>query len=127
MGDPTETSQELTERDPSEKAIEEQGRDRTGQKRIRVCFDERNLQTSYVGGFHPTMTAEEVVLDFGLNIVRSTGKKEDSFGLLFQGNNRLIMSYHSSGRLAIALGLQLLVIAFIVNAVLHYFLARGKQ
>jgi hypothetical protein len=50
------------------------------------------------------MTAEEVILDFGLNMVRPTGKKEDPFELLFQANNRLIMSYYSAKRLAIALG-----------------------
>ncbi len=104
MDDANEAPQEFTEHEPPEKTIEEQGRDQTGQKRIRVRIDERNLQTSYVSGFRPTMTAEEVILDFGLNMVRPTGKKEDPFELLFQANNRLIMSYYSAKRLAIALG-----------------------
>ena len=54
---------EFTEETPPEKTIEEQGRDQTGQKKVRVRIDERNLQTSYVSGFRPTMTAEEVMLD----------------------------------------------------------------
>ncbi len=87
-----------------EKTIEEQGRDQTGQKRIRVTIDERNLQTNYVSGFRPTMTAEEVMLDFGLNLIRPTGNKEHPAELVFQANNRLIMSYYSAKRLAIALG-----------------------
>lgn len=87
-----------------EKTIEEQGRDQTGQKRIRVTIDERNLQTNYVSGFRPTMTAEEVILDFGLNLIRPTGNKEHPAELVFQANNRLIMSYYSAKRLAIALG-----------------------
>ena len=87
-----------------EKTIEDQGRDQTGQKRIRVTVDERNLQTSYVSGFRPTMTAEEVMVDFGLNLIRPTGNKEHPAELVFQANNRLIMSYYSAKRLAIALG-----------------------
>jgi len=103
MDHPNETSQEFADHEPPEKTIEEQGRDQTGQKRIRVRIDERNLQSSYVSGFRPTMTAEEVILDFGLNMVRPTGQKEDPFELVFQANNRLIMSYYSAKRLAIAL------------------------
>ena len=88
----------------SEKTIEEQARDQTGQKQIRVRIDERNVQTSYVSGFRPTMTAEEVMLDFGLNLIRPTGNKENPVELVFQASNRLIMSYFSAKRLAVALG-----------------------
>jgi hypothetical protein len=95
---------EFNEETPPEKTIEEQGRDQTGQKKIRVRIDERNLQTSYVSGFRPTMTAEEVMLDFGVNLIRPTGDKEQPHELVFQANNRLIMSYYSAKRLAIALG-----------------------
>ncbi len=87
-----------------EKTIEEQARDQTGQQRLRVTVDERNLQTSYVSGFRPTMTAEEVMLDFGLNLIRPTGNKEHPIDLVFQANTRLIMSYYSAKRLALSLG-----------------------
>ncbi len=87
-----------------EKTIEEQARDQTGQQRIRVTVDERNLQTSYISGFRPTMTAEELMLDFGLNLIRPTGNKEHPFDLVFQANTRLIMSYYSAKRLALSLG-----------------------
>ncbi len=86
-----------------DKTIEEQARDQTGHKQIRVTVDERNLQTSYVSGFRPTMTAEEIMLDFGLNLIRPTGNKEHPFDLVFQANNRLIMSYYSAKRLALSL------------------------
>ena len=82
----------------------EQGRDQTGQKQIRVTVDERSLQTNYVSGFRPTMTDEEVMLDFGLNLIRPTGDTEHPVELVFQANNRLILSYYSAKRLAIALG-----------------------
>lgn len=87
-----------------EKTIEEQGRDQTGQKQIRVALDERNLQTTYVSGFRPMMTAEEVMLDLGLNVMRPTGNKEHPVELVFQASNRLIMSYYCAKRLTIALG-----------------------
>jgi len=104
MEDSKEKMEGFGEDMSSEKTIEEQARDQTGQKQIRVRIDERNLQTSYVSGFRPTMTAEEVMLDFGLNLVRPTGNKDNPVELVFQANNRLIMSYFSAKRLAVALG-----------------------
>ena len=105
MADVEHAQEGLAEDVPSsEETIEQQGRDQTGQKQIRVRLDERNLQTGYVSGFLPTMTAEEVMLDFGLNLIRPTGNKEHPYELVFQANNRLIMSYYSAKRLAITLG-----------------------
>jgi hypothetical protein len=104
MKDSKETTEGFGEDISSEKTIEEQGRDQTGQKQIRVRIDERNLQTGYVSGFRPMMTAEEVILDFGLNLIRPTGNKDNPAELIFQANNRLIMSYFSAKRLAMVLG-----------------------
>jgi hypothetical protein len=104
MKESKETTEGFGEDISSEKTIEDQGRDQTGQKQIRVRVDERNLQTSYMSGFRPTVTAEEVILDFGLNLVRPTGNKENPAELVFQANNRLIMSYFSAKRLAMVLG-----------------------
>ncbi|MCL5281876.1 MAG: DUF3467 domain-containing protein [Planctomycetes bacterium] len=104
MKEAEEKAEELGEDISAEKTIEEQGRDQTGHKQIRVRIDERNLQTSYVSGFRPTMTAEELILDFGLNLARPTGNQENPVELVFQANNRLIMSYFSAKRLAVALG-----------------------
>lgn len=86
-----------------EKTIEEQGRDQTGQKRVRVRIDESNVKTSYASGFRPVATAEEVILDFGLNLARLTGDKESPYEVVFQANNRVIMSYYCIKRLAITL------------------------
>jgi hypothetical protein len=88
----------------SEKAIEEQVRDQTGQRKVRVRIDESNVKTSYASGFRPVATAEEVILDFGLNLARLTGNKEIPYEVVFQANNRVIMNYYSTKRLAVALG-----------------------
>jgi len=103
MDNPSDRAEGFPEELSSEKTIEEQGRDQSGHKQIRVRIDERNLQTSYVSGFRPTMTAEEIMLDFGLNLIRPTGNKEHPIELVFQANNRVIMSYYSAKRLAISL------------------------
>ena len=87
-----------------EEAIEEQVRDQTGQKKVRVRIDESNVKTSYASGFRPAATAEEVILDFGLNMTRMTGQKDVPYEVVFQANNRVIMNYYATKRLAIALG-----------------------
>ncbi|MHC4094525.1 MAG: DUF3467 domain-containing protein [Planctomycetota bacterium] len=87
-----------------EKTIEEQGRDQTGQKRVRVRIDDSNVKTSYASGFRQFTTAEEVVIDFGLNLAHLTGDKTTPYEVVFQANNRIIMSYYSTKRLAITLG-----------------------
>jgi len=94
----------LAEEVSPERPIEEQGRDQTGQKQIRVHIDETNLQTSYASGFRPSMTAEEVILDFGVNIVRPPSPQPSPREIVFQANNRIIMNYYSAKRLALALG-----------------------
>ena len=100
-----ENSKEQVQSETSpEKTIEEQGRDQTGQKRVRVRIDESNVKTSYASGFRPIVTAEEVILDFGMNLARLTGDKKSPYEVVFQANNRVIMSYYSTKRLAIALG-----------------------
>ena len=86
------------------KAIEEQVRDQTGQKKVRVRIDESNVKTSYASGFRPIATAEEVIMDFGLNMTRLTGDKETPYEVVFQANNRVIMNYYSTKRLTLALG-----------------------
>ena len=88
----------------TEKAIEEQVRDQTGQKKVRVRIDESNVKTSYASGFRPVATAEEVIMDFGLNLARLTGNKEIPYEVVFQANNRVIMNYYSTKRLVLALG-----------------------
>jgi len=101
-----ENNQEpLAEEISPEKPIEEQGRDQTGQKQIRVNIDEGNLKTSYASGFRPTATAEEVMLDFGLNLIRPSGQQQQGVReVVFQANNRIIMNYYCAKRLALALG-----------------------
>ncbi len=94
---------EATEPMLSEETVENEEKAQTDQERVRVRIDETNLQMSYVSGFRPTMTAEELVLDIGVNQLRSSDDKEQPHELVFQASNRLVMNYYSAKRMAISL------------------------
>jgi len=87
-----------------EQRLEEQARDQAGQQRIQVHVDEKSLKTSYANVFRPTVTAEELILDFGLNIMLPPRQGKAEREIVFQANNRIIMGYYAAKRLAIALG-----------------------
>ena len=55
----------------ADKPVEEQAREQTGQRKIRLRIDERNMSSSYANAFRTNGTAEEVMLDFGLNVVNT--------------------------------------------------------
>ena len=91
-----------------EKPIEEQAREQTGQQQIRLRMDERNMTTSYANAFRTNGTAEEVMLDFGLNLLnpasaQSAQQEKQQPEIIFQVNERVIMNYYSAKRLAITL------------------------
>jgi len=86
-----------------EKPIEEQAREQTGQQQIRLRIDERNMQTCYANAFRTNGTAEEVILDFGLNLMNPTTPEQGQPEIVFQVSERVIMNYYSAKRLAITL------------------------
>jgi hypothetical protein len=88
---------------PDEKPIEEQAREQTGQQQIRLRIDERNMQTCYANAFRTNGTAEEVILDFGLNLMNPATPEQGQPEIVFQVSERVIMNYYSAKRLAITL------------------------
>ena len=86
-----------------DKPIEEQAREQTGQQ-VRLRIDERNMRTSYANAFRTNGTAEEVMVDFGLNLLGQPGADEKTPEIVFQVNERVVLNYYSAKRLAIALG-----------------------
>ena len=91
--------------DAQEKPIEEQAREQTGQQQVQLRIDEREMSTAYANAFRTNGTAEEVMLDFGVNLAMAAPGAEDdqSPAILFKLNNRIIMNYYSAKRLAITL------------------------
>jgi len=87
---------------PQDKPIEEQAREQTGQP-VRLRIDERKMTTSYANAFRTNGTAEEVMMDFGVNILMPSTEQQGQAEILFQVSNRVIMNYYSAKRLAITL------------------------
>jgi len=86
-----------------EKPIEQQAREQTGQRQIRLRVDERNMRTSYANMFRTNGTTDEVMLDFGLNVPIPPSGPEAQGEILFQVTDRIVLNYYSAKRLAIAL------------------------
>jgi hypothetical protein len=88
-----------------EKPIEEQAREQTGQQQIRLRLDEREMKTAYANAFRTNGTAEEVMLDFGVNFISpAPAQQQNQPEILFQVSNRIVLNYYSAKRLAITLG-----------------------
>jgi hypothetical protein len=84
--------------------IEDQVREQTGQQQVRLRVDESKLETTYANAFRTNTSAEEVIIDFGLNLVVPPTQQEATPEIRFQANERIILNYYSAKRLALALG-----------------------
>ena len=87
----------------AEQPVEEQARQQTGQQQVALRIDESALQTTYANAFRSNGTAEEVILDFGLNLVGPPAQPQGTPQIIFKVNQRVIMNYYSVKRLAITL------------------------
>jgi len=86
-----------------EKPIEEQAREQTGQQQVQLRIDEAAMETTYANAFRSNGSAEEVILDFGLNLVSPPSQAQGNPQILFKVNQRVVMNYYSAKRLAITL------------------------
>ena len=90
--------------------VEAQAQEQTGQQQVRLRIDQKNMGTSYANAFRTSTTAEEIMLDFGLNQVAQARPAEQSGGsdavgeILFEVNDRVVLNYYTAKRLAITLG-----------------------
>lgn len=87
-----------------EKTIEHQAREQTGQQQVRLRIDERNLESAYANAFRTNGTAEEVILDFGLNLAVPAQEQGGQPEIQFQVTDRIVLNYYSAKRLALTLG-----------------------
>jgi len=92
-----------TENAAAEVNVEEQAQQQTGQQQVRVRIDERDVQTAYANAFRTNATAEEVILDFGLNNLNPSTQQQDMPEIIFRIEQRVIMNFYSAKRLAITL------------------------
>jgi hypothetical protein len=88
---------------PSEKPAADQPSEARPQELV-VRLDERNLRTTYANAFRTNATAEEVMLDFGLNMLGAPSKPGGQPDIIFQITERIVMNYFQAKRLALTLG-----------------------
>ena len=96
----------MADRGPTfgDKPIEQQATEQTGQRQMRVGIDERNMTVSYANAFRTNGTAEEVMVDFGLNVANAGAGQPNQPDVIFQVNDRIVLNYYSAKRLALTLG-----------------------
>jgi hypothetical protein len=94
----------------ADQQVENQAREQVGSRQVRMRIDERGLTTTYANAFRTNSSPEEVIIDFGLNLVTQPAAKDSNGAsgstpgeILFQVTNRTIMNYFSAKRLAITL------------------------
>lgn len=81
--------------------VQNQAEQQVGQQ-VRLRIDDRNMSSIYANAFRTNGTAEEVILDFGLNVAQPTNDQQPE--ILFQVQTRVILNYFSAKRLALTLG-----------------------
>lgn len=87
----------------AEKHVEKQAQEQTGQQQVQLRIDERNMKSSYANMVRSNGTTEEVMLDFGINVVNPPSQPDATPVIVFQVSERIVMNYYSAKRLAIAL------------------------
>ncbi|MCJ8329576.1 MAG: DUF3467 domain-containing protein [Lentisphaeria bacterium] len=87
----------------SDKSVEEQAAQQTGQQTVRVRIDQRDMDSSYANSFRPIASTEEILLDFGINQAVPAQGDSKSTEIIFKVSSRVIMNYYTAKRLAISL------------------------
>ena len=72
-------------------------------QQIRLRMDQRDMSTSYANMVATHSMPNEVLLDFGLNLL-SAPAADGQPEMIFKVNDRIIMNYYSAKQLAITLG-----------------------
>ena len=92
--------------------LTQQAAEQTGGQQVRLQIDERNKSTFYANAFRHNGSADELVLDLGMNRIYPTprdgaGKIPDgqpAANIIFEINAGVVLNYYTAKRLAITLG-----------------------
>ena len=78
----------------------------TNPTKNRVRVDDKNLTTSYANSYRMSVTAEEAMVDFGVNVT-STGLGYSNDGppgeIVFTAQNRIFLNHYTAKRLMLTL------------------------
>jgi len=69
------------------------------QQSVQVVLDERDMKTNFANGYRIHTTSEEVIIDFGFNLLNPNPQGGQS-QMLFKVTDRIILSYPSVKRLS---------------------------
>jgi hypothetical protein len=73
------------------------------QQQVQLVVDEREMRTTFANGYRIYTTGEEVVVDFGFNMLNPNPQAGQA-QMLFKAGDRVILSYPTLKRLSISLG-----------------------
>ena len=83
--------------------VEDQARQQTGQQQVQLRIDESGVVSDYANAFGARGSAEEVILDFGVNLVQPPAQPQGPPMIVFKVNQRVFMNYYAAKRFAIQL------------------------
>ena len=69
---------------------------------VQLVVDEREMRTAFANGYRIYSTGEEVVVDFGFNMLNPNPQSGQA-QMLFKAGDRVILSYPTVKRLALSL------------------------
>lgn len=72
------------------------------QRQVQLRIDESKMNTTYANTIRTSTTAEEVVLDFGMNL--PVPGQDNQPAILFSVGSRVVLNWRGAKRLAISLG-----------------------
>jgi len=72
------------------------------QQQVQIRVDESKMVTAYANTIRTSTTADEVVLDFGINLPQQVGQNREVV-MLFHVGSRVIMNWVGAKRLAASL------------------------
>lgn len=72
------------------------------QQQIQLRIDETRMRTTYANTIRTSVTPEEVVLDFGMNL--PTPSQDGKPTIVFDVGSRVVLNWRGAKRLAISLG-----------------------
>jgi len=84
--------------------VQEHARQQTGQQDVRIRVEDCGIASGYANAVRTNATAEEMMLDFGINsVVPASGPKAQP-EMLFQVSQRGVMNLCSAKRIGITMG-----------------------
>lgn len=97
------TASKASSSSAANKEVEDQAAQQTGNQKVRLRIDQRDMDTCYANSFRPIASTEEILLDFGINQAQPSQSEGTAAEIVFDVDSRVIMNYYTAKRLAMSL------------------------